>query len=104
MSVSPFLDLEELRFIVARVDLPRFRASVYEDEFLGPHLRLVGALPDNTDPSKTVDLGIDAKIPPCRTTIQFLDWFLHRWIEIWIHEAREMFVYEEGLYSDPHAE
>jgi hypothetical protein len=98
------MDLTELKAAAADIYLPNFEVAVYQDRYLGPHVRLVGTLPDNTDPTCRIDLGINAKIPPCRHIEQFLAWFEQRWIEIWIHEAREMFFFRGNLYSDPHKE
>lgn len=104
---TPFLTTRDLQLITERI---RLRAPgswliyVYDDEFLGPYLRLVGRIPDNTCGTRTIDIGIDSRIPPCRTVADYLNWFLHRWIEVWIHEAREQFTYNGKLWSDPHAE
>lgn len=104
MAETRLLDLEDLRVITEGVELPNFTAEVYADEFLGPYLRLVGTVQDTRFPEQTIDLGINSRIPPCHTDEQYLDWFLHRWVEIWVHEAREMFKYNGELYSDPHGQ
>lgn len=106
MSATPFLDFAELRKLTGQIQLSlggRWTLAVYQDEFLGPHLRMVGTLRDNQNPGQGIDIGINSRIPPCRGAGDYIDWVLHRWVEVWVHEARETFLVDGKLWSDPHA-
>lgn len=107
MTATPFLDLEQLRRITADVAIRtrgHWRLTVEQDKYLGPCLRIIGEVPDNTNPDETIDLGITSRIPPCRDQNMYLDWLLHRWIEIAIHEAREQLTYQGKPWDHPHTE
>lgn len=108
MSKTPYLTIQDLRQATASLKIGNgkdWHLSVYQDEFLGAMLRIVGTVPDTRDPAgaRTIDLGIDSRIPPCREVQDYVAWVLHRWVELWIHEARETFWYNGQLWSDPHA-
>lgn len=101
---TPFLDLEQLRAIAEDLHLKTgWKVTVETDHYLGPYIRFVGTEPDSFNPGKTVDLGIDAHIPPFRRVDDFVEFVSWRWREIWIHEARETFWYQNKLWSNPHA-
>jgi hypothetical protein len=103
---TPFLDLADLRALTARmaVMLGDYQFTVYEDRFLGPHLRIVAKMEDTRNPGQMIDLGIDARIPPYRKAADFYHWVLWRLCEVAIHECREGFIVDGILWSDPHAE
>lgn len=105
MTATPYLDLPTLATLTeqVRLRLGRWTLKVYQDEFLGPCIRLVGVLPDNRAAGRTIDIGLTERIPPCREPEDYLAWLLHRWCEVWIHEARETFEFSGQLWSDPHA-
>jgi hypothetical protein len=85
---------------------PGWSFSVFLDDHLGPMLRIVTRQPDREDPQgKTVDLGINARIPPHAIAGRrtFCEWVLWRLEEAAIHEVREGLRYDGQLVSDPHA-
>lgn len=103
--ISPFLELKELEEVTSTVKLPDgWSVEVYQDRYLGPHVRFVGTVPDSCNPGQTADIGANACIPPYTRTAHYMNWLHKRWIEIWIHEARETFWVNGLLWDDPHGE
>lgn len=109
--ISPFLELKELEEITATVKLPDgWSVEVYQDRYLGPHVRFVGRVVDSRkDPEPgfaqpMTTLGVNACIPPYARSAHYMNWLHKRWIEIWIHEARETFWVNGLLWDDPHKE
>lgn len=106
MSRPPLLPPAELAAILAdHTWWPGWDLSLTSDPHLGLMLRVVGTVPDRADPDgRTVDLGIDTRIPPgaMRSAADFGEWLLWRLEEIVIHEAREGLRYHGRLVSDPH--
>lgn len=83
---------------------PGWTFSVIHDQFLGPTLRIIAPVQDGYDPSRTIDLGINSRIPPnvLEDPRQLGTWLLWRLTEVEIHECREMLRYDGKLVSDPH--
>jgi hypothetical protein len=84
---------------------PGWSFRVYLDKHLGPSLLIKATVLDGYDFSRTVDLGIRARIPPhaARSPAALGEWLLWRLEEALIHEAREGLRSGGELVDDPHA-
>jgi hypothetical protein len=102
---TPFLDLSELRELTARMAaiVGDYQFTVYEDRFLGPHLRIVCKTMDTRERGQVIELGVNSRIPPYRKPADYYHWVLWRLCEMAVHETRESFTVDGVLWSDPHA-
>lgn len=103
-DVMSFTELEQH---LARFSYwPGWKFSLYTDRHLGIMCRFLVTVPDRNDPvNKTVDLGINSRLPPhaMRSQEDLAEWLLWRLQEAALHEVREGLRYDGELVDDPHA-
>lgn len=99
------LTLRKINDLLADVGYrPGWEFSTYEDEYEGPHIRIVATLINGYDTNITTDIGVNSPLPPFETEKEFLRWLSWRLRRIESHESREFFRYKGQLVSDPHQE
>lgn len=83
---------------------PGWNFTVFEDPHEGPVLRIVTSAYNHYEPTRSIDLGINSRIPTCliHTIDDFQRWLLWRLEEIDSHECREALWFAGKIYRDPH--